>query len=199
MRVGRERIVKIDKPVCSGAGALTEIPQTTTPKVVAAKPSDGNSLAELRAQAMRPSLEAIGRFDIDRARRRFLDRFQPAQTWKLLDDEDVLVGFFVLKDLEDHLYLDHLYVRPGMQGMGFGACVIRHAKTLACKRAFPIRLVALKESPANGFYRKHGFRLIGSDELDNRYEWSSGTFSETETEAGDRQTSDGQGIAKEGS
>lgn len=178
---------------------MTEIPDTATPKIVAAISSDADSLAELRAQAMRPSLEAIGRFDVDRARRRFLDRFQPARTWKLLDDEHVLVGFFVLKELEDHLYLDHLYVRPAMQGMGFGACVIRHAKAVAGKRACPIRLVALKQSPANGFYRKHGFRLTGSDELDNCYEWSSGAISESETEAGGHPASDAQGIAREGS
>lgn len=199
MQAGRKRIVKTDKPVCSGAGALAEISETTMPKVVAADPSDGSSLAELRAQAMRPSLEAIGRFDAERARSRFLERFQPSHTWKLLDEGDVLGGFFVLMDRGDHLYLDHLYVRPGMQGMGFGTCVIRHAKTLAGKRACPIRLVALRESPANAFYRRHGFRLIGSDELDNRYEWSSRGFSESETEAGDHRTSDGQGIAKEGS
>lgn len=45
-----------------------------------AQASDAEALADLRARAMRPSLEAVGRFDPVRARKRFLDGFVPDQT-----------------------------------------------------------------------------------------------------------------------
>ena len=38
--------------------------------------ADGEALAALRVEAMRLSLERVGRFDPDRARLRFLDAFE---------------------------------------------------------------------------------------------------------------------------
>jgi hypothetical protein len=45
------------------------------------------ALAELRIAAMRPSLEAVGRFDPDRARSRFLNNFCREATRKVEVDE----------------------------------------------------------------------------------------------------------------
>ena len=47
---------------------------------VAATTTQGESLAEIRVQAMRESLERIGRFDPQRARDRFLSSFSPECT-----------------------------------------------------------------------------------------------------------------------
>ena len=44
------------------------------------------ALADLRVAAMRPSLEALGRFDPDRARSRFLDKFIRVATRKIVVD-----------------------------------------------------------------------------------------------------------------
>jgi ribosomal protein S18 acetylase RimI-like enzyme len=137
---------------------------------VAAAFEDRDTLADIRVKAMRPSLEAIGRFDEERARNRFLTNFAPEDTWKLIRAGRT-VGFFVLRAFPDHLYLDHLYVLPDQQGRGIGEMAVQHVKAEATRRKLPIRLIALKESPANGFYQKHGFQLTGADELDNRYEW----------------------------
>ena len=42
--------------------------------------SDGNRLAEIRAAAMKSSLEALGRFDEQRVRDRFLESFTPDES-----------------------------------------------------------------------------------------------------------------------
>jgi hypothetical protein len=42
--------------------------------------SEGRMLAELRAKAMKPSLQNIGRFDEDRVRNQFLETFNPLET-----------------------------------------------------------------------------------------------------------------------
>lgn len=142
-------------------GSLTFAPATA---------DDAETLADLRAAAMRPSLEAVGRFDPERARRRLLDRFDPSQTWKILRDGR-LIGFFALLRRSDCFYLDHLYVDARAQGSGAGAAVVAHAKKAAAAAGLPLRLTALNDSPASAFYRAQGFHEIDRDALDTAFEF----------------------------
>lgn len=129
---------------------------------------DAHSLANLRVDAMRESLEAVGRFDPDRARDRFLNSFEPETTTRILKANS-LVGFFVIKQKPNYLLLDHLYVVDSLQGSGLGSKVMQLVKMQAAEECLPIELCALKGSPANGFYQRQGFKLIRSDALDNYY------------------------------
>ncbi|MEH6557153.1 MAG: GNAT family N-acetyltransferase [Oceanicoccus sp.] len=129
-------------------------------------------LADLRVSAMRESLEALGRFDPDRARSRFLDRFLPADTQKIVID-DVVAGFYVVRITPSHLQLDHFYLHPDFQGNGVGGEVLARIKAQSAERQLPIRLGALRESRANDFYRKHGFVKTGEDEWDIYYQFST--------------------------
>jgi hypothetical protein len=65
-----------------------------------AKPEEGNALAELRVEAMRESLERIGRFDPSRARERFLSGISPH-------------GFVQV----EHSEFDNYYVRRNENGL----------------------------------------------------------------------------------
>jgi hypothetical protein len=69
--------------------------------------SEADVLADIRLEAMRPSLEAVGRFDPVRARARFLDGFIPEDT-QVLCVGGRTAGFQVVRRRPDHLYLDHL-------------------------------------------------------------------------------------------
>lgn len=132
---------------------------------------EGPSLAEIRAKAMKPSLEALGRFNEERVRSRFLETFVPSETRKIIENGQ-LAGFFVIRNKPDHLYLDHLYIGPKMQGKGFGAKVIAWVKEISQDADLPLRLGALKGSKANEFYMAHGFLQTHEDEFDIYYEWS---------------------------
>ncbi|WP_258095254.1 GNAT family N-acetyltransferase [Salipiger pentaromativorans] len=132
--------------------------------------SDATALAELRVEAMRPSLQALGRFDPDRARNRFLDGFTPADTTLVYVGPE-MAGFFVLRRRPDHLYLDHLYMRAAFQGRRIGGRIVAALQDEARRAALPIRLLALKRSPANAFYCACGFALVSEDGFDNTYEW----------------------------
>ncbi len=101
--------------------------------------SDGNRLADLRAEAMKPSLVALGRFDENRVRTRFLETFVPEETIKLVEGE-ALLGFYVIRMREDHLWLDHLYIKPEYQNRRLGKCVLNNVITRAKNQALPIRL-----------------------------------------------------------
>lgn len=131
---------------------------------------DPSALAAIRVEAMRPSLEAVGRFDPERARSRFLATYNPQDT-QLVHVGDELAGFYVVRDRPDHLYLDHVYIRSERQGTGLGRSIVRSVQDRAREIGLPLRLTALRGSPANAFYLSCGFVQERSDELDNYYTW----------------------------
>lgn len=143
-------------------------------EVVQATDEDGVSLADLRVAAMRESLEAVGRFEPERARARFLNSFDPKATFRVLSNLEQ-VGFYVLREREDYLWLDHFYIAPKFHGRGVGGQVMEIFKTIARDRQKPIRLGALKDSRANSFYRNHGFVEQERKEWDIYYEWDAGS------------------------
>ncbi|HMN46874.1 MAG TPA: GNAT family N-acetyltransferase [Povalibacter sp.] len=130
--------------------------------------SDAEDLAAIRVEAMRESLERIGRFDPQRARERFLSAFSPAHTRHILF-AGKKVGFFVVKPEAGGLLLDHLYIKPGYQGQGVGAAVLAEVFALADRAACFVRVGALRESDSNRFYVRHGFVLVEQTEFDNYY------------------------------
>ncbi|KQP12862.1 GNAT family N-acetyltransferase [Pseudorhodoferax sp. Leaf267] len=130
--------------------------------------SDLDALVARRIEAMRESLERLGHFDPDRARERFQSGFVPAQTHHVeLCGERV--GFVVTKPCDDHLLLDHLYIRPGRQGAGIGAQVLQLVFDQADALGLAVKVGALKHSASNRFYQRHGFQLVEQGDFDNYY------------------------------
>ncbi|HYD81263.1 MAG TPA: GNAT family N-acetyltransferase [Paucimonas sp.] len=130
--------------------------------------SDFEQLLALRIEAMRESLERIGRFDPDRARERFRGSFSPQHTRRIAV-AGKHVGFVAVRPVDGDLLLDHLYIRPGFQGRGIGTAVLERIFEEADERGLPIRVGALKGSDSNRFYARHGFRKVAEEEWDIRY------------------------------
>jgi GNAT superfamily N-acetyltransferase len=130
--------------------------------------SDAEALVQLRIEAMRDSLERIGRFDPLRARERFLSGFSPEHT-RHIEVEGRRAGFVVVKPQADYLLLDHLYIHPTSQGLGIGAAVLADVIEQATAKGLAIRVGALRESDSNRFYARHGFKLVEQTEFDNHY------------------------------
>jgi GNAT superfamily N-acetyltransferase len=127
-------------------------------------------LAGLRIEAMRESLEQVGRFDADRSRERLRQSFHPEHTrWIVIDG--ARVGFYAVRPVEGALQLDHLYLRPSCQSRGIGSRVMERMKSLADEQGLAIHLTALRESAANAFYQQHGFVKSGEEEWDIHYVW----------------------------
>lgn len=137
----------------------------TYPAVTA---DDFEELAALRIAAMRPSLEHLGRFDVVRARERLWQSFYPEHTQFIVVDGQ-RVGFHTLRPVEGGLYLNHLYIHPAWQGTGIGSQVLRHLLAQADTLRRPVSLCALRDSPANAFYQRHGFVQTRVDEPDIYY------------------------------
>jgi GNAT superfamily N-acetyltransferase len=139
-----------------------------TPSYEPASPEDLEQLVELRIEAMRESLTAVGRFEPQRARERFSSTFEPASTRHVVID-GARVGFLVVKETSDGLLLDHLYLRPSVQGRGLGSAVLQGVFADADARGLSIHVGALKNSAANRFYERHGFVRHSETEWDVYY------------------------------
>ncbi|WP_416397406.1 GNAT family N-acetyltransferase [Allohahella sp. A8] len=135
--------------------------------------SEKESLAQLRVSAMRDSLVAVGRFDPDRARSRFIEGFDVAATRKI-EVAGEMAGFYVLKDRGSHLCLEHLYIEPSYQGKGLGSSVLASLLDQARVQCLPVRLGALRNSRSNQFYVANGFVQTHEEEWDIYYEFRHG-------------------------
>lgn len=143
----------------------------TDVKFAHATADDLERLVELRLIAMRPSLEAIGRFNPERARQRFVNEFESEHT-RLIFDKNRLIGCFALLPRKDHLHLSHFYLHPDMQGKGIGRLVMKDILGAATALKLPIKLITLNESPAIGFYKALGFAVTANDDVETTMEWS---------------------------
>src|SRR5688572_19007593 len=137
-------------------------------KFTQALATDVESLVQLRIDAMRSSLQRVGRFDPDRARQRFLSTFESSATWHI-ERAGERIGFFVVRPEADHLLLDHLYIHPRFQSAGAGAAVLAHLFARSDLERKNIRVGALIGSDSNRFYLRHGFRETSRGEFDIYY------------------------------
>jgi ribosomal protein S18 acetylase RimI-like enzyme len=145
-------------------------------KLTQATFDQGDMLADLRSEAMRPSLEAVGRFEPDTARARVLGTFSPEETM-CVEVDGALAGFITLRMKPDHYYLDHLYIAPAFQNQGLGGALIKRMQASAVQASLPILCIALIESASNRFYERHGFQCTQRQDFDNYYIWLPEGFS----------------------
>ena len=137
-----------------------------TPTLAPVADADFEDMLTLRIEALRESLERLGRFDPGVARARLRSQFRPEWMQHLVVACE-RVGYFTVEPREGELRLHHLYLKPAAQGQGIGAWVIDQLK----RQGQPITLAALRDSRANDFYRRHGFRVVEEQEFDIEYRW----------------------------
>jgi len=130
--------------------------------------ADFEALLALRIEALRESLEHLGRFNPDVARARLRSQFCPEWMNQLVRDGEC-VGYFTVEPRDRELRLHHLYVRPAAQGQGIGSWAVDLIKT----KGMAITLAALRESRANDFYRRHGFKVVEEQDFDVEYRWEA--------------------------
>ena len=139
-----------------------------TPTLAPVADADFEAMLSIRIEALRDSLERLGRFNPEVARARLKSQFRPEWMNHLVVDGE-RVGYFTVEPREGELRLHHLYLRPEAQGQGVGAWVLDQVKA----QGKPITLAALRESRANDFYLRHGFRVVEAQEFDIEYRWEA--------------------------
>ena len=126
----------------------------------------------LRTDAMKPSLERVGRFNPEKSRERLAAGFAVQHMHHIVFDGDKRIGFISLKpEGDDALRLDHLYLRTGCQGLGIGEWALKWAKAQARAQGKDILVSTLMQSDSNRFYQRHGFEKVAEDGVDVHYRW----------------------------
>lgn len=161
---GYDELANVDGPSSNASPAQADDGVQCRPVLDA----DFDALADLRIDAMRDSLERLGRFDPERARTRLRNTFRPAHTW-WIEQDGRRVGFYALRPDGEGLRLDHLYVAPAAQGQGLGGLVMRRILQEADRQGLPVAVGALRGSDSNRFYRRHGFIQTSESEWDIEY------------------------------
>ncbi|HEY8877141.1 MAG TPA: GNAT family N-acetyltransferase [Roseateles sp.] len=137
-----------------------------TPTLAPVADADFEDMLALRIEALRESLERLGRFNPEVARARLKSQFRPEWMQHLVVNGE-RIGYFTVERRDGELRLHHLYLRRAAQGQGVGAWVLDRIKA----QGLPITLAALRESRANDFYRRHGFQIVEEQDFDIEYRW----------------------------
>ncbi|RZT12779.1 putative N-acetyltransferase YhbS [Kribbella sp. VKM Ac-2569] len=125
--------------------------------------NDLEELVELRAVAMRPDLERLGRYDDHRVRQRLRDAYTPEHT-RIIEVDGEFAGSISIRPAEDRHWLEHFYLAPHHQGRGLGSAVLRSVLDEA--GAATVALNVLQGSPARKLYERHGFVTETEDPVD---------------------------------
>jgi ribosomal protein S18 acetylase RimI-like enzyme len=140
--------------------------------VVEAQRQDAAAIATIHLTARRQAMPYLRLAHTDSATREYFARVvgDRPQTWWVVRHQGHVVAYMLV----DGENLDHLYVAPGWQRLGFGSALVAKAKTLSLKRL--VLWTLQRNRRARAFYR--GFRSIAQtdgeneeNEPDVQYEW----------------------------
>lgn len=126
-------------------------------------------LLALRIDVMREHLERVSRFSPERAREVFRGAFdRPGLRLILVDDE--IAGCVAFRPGETSIQIDSFYLARHLQGRGLGAAILQSLLDDADALGKPATLSVLRGSPADRFYRRHGFEPVSEDDIERTYE-----------------------------
>lgn len=133
---------------------------------VPAAPEDLERFAALRVRAMRETLERVGRFDPERARRRLIDQYRPEHT-RLIQVDGLLAGCVAFAPQAPGVrLLEHFYLEPERHGRGLGSAVLAALLAEADAAGEAVEITVVRDSDANRFYARFGFVETGRDDVD---------------------------------
>ena len=85
------------------------------------------------------------------------------------DDLRTRFAFYTYKDEDSVLYLSNVFVEEASRRKGFGTKILQAAENVAeTIGAISIRLKVKQNSPANDWYRKHGYGYLA---FEGKYDW----------------------------
>ncbi|MFE6663046.1 GNAT family N-acetyltransferase [Streptomyces sp. NPDC057697] len=130
-----------------------------------ARPEDVEAPAELRAVAMRPDLERLGRHDEQRVRQRLRNGHAPGHTSVVVVDGGI-AGTLTLRPAEGGLRLENFCLSPALQPRGTGGAVLRTLLARADRAGAAVRLDVLRGTVARALHERHGFTTERQDPVD---------------------------------
>jgi GNAT superfamily N-acetyltransferase len=143
---------------------------------VEAQHQDATVIATIHLTARRQAMPYLRLAHTDEETRAYFERVvgDRSQAWWVVRHEGQAVAYMLI----DGESLNHLYVAPGWQGLGFGSALVAKAKTLSPRRL--MLWTFQRNERARKFYEAHGFRSVAQTDGDNeehepdvQYEWQN--------------------------
>ncbi len=76
---------------------------------------------------------------------------------QIIELADERIGLMGVEKLDDHWFIDKLYLMPAFQNRGIGSILLDQLKDEAKQARKELRLSVLEVNPARRFYQRHGF------------------------------------------
>ena len=96
------------------------------------------------------------------------DKAQLRSAAEHIDEAEIIysgeerIGVVKVLDCETHFTLHQIQVKPEFQKQGVGSVILKHIISKAEGLGLPIRLMVMKETPAQKIYELHGFVVVKS-------------------------------------
>lgn len=130
-----------------------------------ATPADHPFLQRLDREAYEAlTIRLFGPWDEEKQRARLQYKLRELR-FRIIELDGQPIGAIASSDHEDHVFLNEMQILPAFQNRGFGAQVLREELERARALGKPVRLHTAWLNRAREFYRRHGFRETGRDEM----------------------------------
>jgi GNAT superfamily N-acetyltransferase len=131
--------------------------------VVEAQRQDAAAIAAIHLTARRQAIPYLRLAHPDDKTRVYFARMvgDRPQTWWVVRHREHLVAYMLIEGEN----IDHLYVAPGWQGLGFGSALVAKAKTLSPKRL--VLWTFQRNGRARAFYDMSGFWSVAKTDGEN--------------------------------
>jgi N-acetylglutamate synthase-like GNAT family acetyltransferase len=140
------------------------------PELRRARPNDADFAWRLYAEAVEPHVGPYiaSRFQRewreDEERSRFDTWWTPENT-SIISIADQQIGWFHVEETEDEIILANYCIASDYRRRGIGSKVLRLLLDSWSAARKPVTHSVLKTCPHHEFFKRHGFHVIGEDEL----------------------------------
>jgi len=90
----------------------------------------------------------------------------------VIEVDDLIAGYIQVLDRESQIYLQNIAIAPAFQGKGIGTMLLKGLQSKATARKVPVHLGVFRtNTPAQGLYKRLGFRNIGETPAHIEMSW----------------------------
>ncbi|MDH5231463.1 MAG: GNAT family N-acetyltransferase [Gammaproteobacteria bacterium] len=132
--------------------------------------ADETWLFDLYQRCLKSYIESTWGWDEVVQKQYFLGPLHPS-LFKIISVQQQNVAVYLVKQKNDHIWLEMLLVEPAWQRKGIGSFVMEELKQQAKQQQQSIKLSVIKVNPVIGFYKKHGFTIIARDDATFQLCW----------------------------
>ena len=130
----------------------------------AAAPDEVDLAFAIKREAMGPHIVAKWGWD-EAFQREHHGRQWVQKPWQFICIGSTSVGTVSIHWKPDHLRFGEFYIVGNHRGQGLGSLVLVGALREADARKLETRLESLKWNPVRSLYERHGFRVVGENDI----------------------------------